>query len=80
VLRSKLSVYRFKPNGERLHQAELAKEIGCSREWIRKAEKGRLGHTAELMLRLSHYLNRDLREIFILDATDINEERRRDGG
>jgi transcriptional regulator with XRE-family HTH domain len=77
---SRLSMFRFKPNGERLRQGELAKEIGCSREWIRRAEKGRLGRTAELMLRLSHYLDRDLREIFICEPTEAEEARRRGGG
>jgi DNA-binding XRE family transcriptional regulator len=66
-VKSRLNVYRFKSNGERISQEDLASALGCSRDWIIKAEKGRLGRTAELMIRLSHVLGRDLREIFLLD-------------
>jgi transcriptional regulator with XRE-family HTH domain len=68
-MESRLNMFRCKPNGERISQGELAEALGCTRDWIIKAEKGRLGRTAELMIRLSHALDRDLREIFTLQPS-----------
>jgi DNA-binding XRE family transcriptional regulator len=65
-MESRLNTLRCKPNGDRISQEEIAAAIGCSRNWVVKAEKGRLGRTAELMIRLSKYLNVDLRDIFLV--------------
>ncbi|AIG27469.1 helix-turn-helix transcriptional regulator [Brevibacillus laterosporus] len=46
-----------------ISQEDLAKELGVHRDTITRVENGR-NPSGELMLKISHYFNKDAREIF----------------
>ncbi|WP_437124759.1 helix-turn-helix transcriptional regulator [Brevibacillus laterosporus] len=57
--------YLRRSEGYDLSQEALAKELGVHRDTIANVEKGG-NPSGELMLKISHYFNKDAREIFSL--------------
>jgi putative transcriptional regulator len=70
VLKNKIKYLR-RSEGYDLTQEQLANELGVSRQTIIELEKGR-HPSAELLLKVSTFFNKDPREIFFTDDVVSN--------
>lgn len=70
MIKNKIKYLR-RSEGFDLTQEQLAKELGVSRQTINELEKGR-PPSAELLLKISTFFNKDPREIFFTDSVVSN--------
>jgi putative transcriptional regulator len=70
MIKNKIKFLR-RSEGFDLTQEQLANELGVSRQTINELEKGR-PPSAELLLKISSFFNKDPREIFFTDDVASN--------
>ena len=69
-MKNNLKVLRAIKN---ISQEELAKKISVSRQTINAMEKGKYVPSTVLALKLAHYFEKHVEEIFVLEHSDYKQ-------